>query len=47
MNKLKEVREKNVAIAKICDLNLKYSQLEKIITYGYYTLKYFEEDETH
>jgi hypothetical protein len=35
-----------VAITKICDLNLRISDLEKIITYGYYTLKYFEEDET-
>lgn len=34
-------------ITKICDLYLRASDLEKIITYGYYTLKYFETDETH
>ena len=36
-----------MAITKICDLNLRISDLEKIVTYGYYSLKYFEEDETH
>lgn len=43
---LRELRSANVKIEMITQLNLRACDIEKIVAYGYYTLKYYENEMT-
>ena len=43
---LRELRSANVRIDMVTQLNLRVCDLEKIVAYGYYALKYYENERT-